>query len=253
MNGPKGGLLTRGDIAIAEEIECAKADALANKFIGKTVSIELSKQLAPLIEWVSNKLNEINRKYATNRDKKGLKSFNTGLIYCLESEDKVKHENSLDSYQLSITVLELCHLLSKRCCQYHDIEHEGLNRVTRLDFHRDYRNIGFVIFIGRGFLANQSYIFVNNRFLKESQNVLAHQLKLIPSIDGNNFRTKSTVKSRLFLDCMLQEINEENPYVFSYGNINYKGNKMPGAEGVELKSVDISEINNKFELGFNEG
>lgn len=246
VNGPKGGLLTRVDIAIDEEIKRVKAGALANKFIGKTVTIELSKQLAPLIEGVTNKLNEINRKYANNRDKKGLKSFNTGLIYCLESEDEVKHENSLDSHQLSITVLELCHLLSKGYCQYHDIEQEGLNRVTRFDFHRDYRNIGFVIFIGRGFLANQSYIFVNNRFLNESKNVLAQQLKLIPSIDGNRFRTKSTVKSRLVLDCMLQEINDDNPYVFPYGNINYKGNKMPGAEGVELESVDISEINNKF-------
>ncbi|MCF2847888.1 hypothetical protein NH514_12310 [Pseudoalteromonas sp. ACER1] len=252
VNGPKGGLLTRVDIAISEEIERSKADAFANKSIGKVVSIELSKQLTPLIEGVTNKLNEINRKYANNRDKKGLKSFNTGLIYCLESEDKVKHANCLDSHQLSITVLELCHLLSDGYCQYHDIEHKGLNRVTRFNFHKDYRNIGFVIFIGRGFLANQSYIFANNRFLNNSNNVFAQQLKMLPSIDGNSFRAKPTSKSRLVLDCMLEEINEENPHVFPYGNINYKGDKMPGVEGVELKEVDVSKIKDRFEQGLNE-
>ncbi|WP_219623690.1 hypothetical protein, partial [Vibrio parahaemolyticus] len=68
-------------------------------------------------------------------------------------------------------------------------------------------------------------------------------------VNGNGFRSTRCPKPKLLIDINLSEITEENPYVFPYGNINYKGNAMPGAD-VPLEEIELSKIHQQFNDGF---
>ena len=249
VSGPKGGLLTRTEIALDKEI----ARIQAKMSVGQTRSVELSKQVKPLIKGVKSKLIKINKKYAHNRDYNGSISSNNGIIYCMEEERVAEHHkntmHNLGAFQLSITALELLDLLSNGKCQFNDIENIGLNRPVVFDFNELYKNISFVAFVGRETLDNQSYIFVNSEFLRRSSNVLARTIKKMSCVNGNGFRSARCPKSKLLFDINLAEITKENPYVFPYGNINYKGNAMPGSD-FPLEEVDMSKIHKQFNDGF---
>ncbi|WP_041852925.1 hypothetical protein [Vibrio antiquarius] len=64
VSGPKGGLLTKTEIELDKEI----ARIQSKMSVGQTRSVELSKQVKPLIQGVKRKLIKINKKYACNRD-----------------------------------------------------------------------------------------------------------------------------------------------------------------------------------------
>lgn len=249
VSGPKGGLLTKSEIAIDKEI----ARIQSKMSVGQTRSVELSKQVKMLIEGVKSKLIKINKKYACNRDYKGSISPNNGIVYCMEEERVPEHHkntmHNLGAFQLSITTLELLDLLSSGKCQFNDIENIGLNRPVVFEFNELYKNISFIAFIGRETLENQSYIFVNREFLRCSNNIMARAIKKMPYVNGNAFRSTRCPKSKLLIDINLSVINEENPYVFPYGNIHYKGNAMPDVD-VPLEEVDLSKIYQKFNDGF---
>jgi hypothetical protein len=247
VSAPQGSLLTKVNILIDQELALAR-----KKGTGQVTTVELSKQVKPLVTGVRSKLNKINIKYAKNRDRNNLKSINTGLIFCLDSEDRKKHSNNLDAHQLSITILELCHLLSSGRCQFNDIKHIGLNRVTKFDFCKEFRYIGFIMFIGRGFLAGQSYILANNNFLRNSTNIISQKLKASLPVDGHSFRKNPTVKCRLFLDVMKREVTEDDPSFFPYGNINFKGESMPGLKDIPLQTIDTSSIERQFDEALNQ-
>lgn len=242
VNSPRGGLLTETSIALDKEI----SSALARSRSGEVVTVELTKQVKRMLNGVRSKLIGINKKYAKNRDKQGSISINTGIIYCLDSDGNSPHPNDLDAYQLSITALELCHELSGGYCQFNDIETIGLNRVTQFNFAKNFENVGFVAFVGRGSLANQSYIYVNKRFLLSSKNIFAKLLSKVTAIDGNGFRTSPTFKSRLVLDFMSEPVDLDNR-VFPFGNINFMGDVIPGLEDIPLSTCDTSSIHARFD------
>lgn len=249
VSGPKGGLLTKTEIALDKEISRVQA----NMSVGQTRSVELSKQVKPLIQGVKSKLIKINKKYAQNRDYNGSISSNNGIVYCMEGERVAEHHKNtmhdLGAFQLSITVLELLDLLSNGKCQFNDIEQIGLNRPVVFEFNELYKNISFVAFVGRGTLDNQSYIFVNSDFLRNSNNALARSISKMPCLNGNSFRSTRCPKSKLLFDINLAVITEENPHVFPYGNINYKGNTFPSVD-VPLKQVDLPSVHKQFNDGF---
>ncbi|MCG9711283.1 hypothetical protein L1D29_00420 [Shewanella insulae] len=249
VSGPKGGLLTKTEIELDKEI----ARIQSKMSVGQTRSVELSKQVKPLIQGVKSKLIKINKKYACNRDYKGSISPNNGIVYCMEEGRVPEHHkntmHNLGAFQLSITTLELLDLLSSGKCQFNDIEQLGLNRPVVFEFNELYKNISFIAFVGRETLENQSYIFVNSEFLRCSNNILAQAIKKMPYVNGNGFRSTRCPKSKLLIDINLSEITEENPYVFPYGNINYKGNAMLGAD-VPLEEIELSKIHQQFNDGF---
>ncbi|PMM06965.1 hypothetical protein BCT61_14335 [Vibrio breoganii] len=249
VSGPKGGLLTRTEIAIDKEISKVKS----NLKVGQTRSIELTKQVKPLINGVRSKLIKINKKYALNRDFKKSISENNGVVYCMEKEPVAEHHSNssedLGAFQLSLTVLELLDFLSDGKCQLSDIENSGLNRPVKFKFNEKFKNISFVCFIGRGTLSNQSYIFINSDFLDKTANSFTKSINKMNCIDGNSFRQVRCAKSRLILDINAAVINDENPYVFPYGNINYKGDSFAGSK-VPLEAVDLTDVHKQFDAGF---
>ncbi|WP_350624369.1 hypothetical protein, partial [Pseudoalteromonas sp. 24-MNA-CIBAN-0067] len=82
VSGPKGGLLTKTEIELDKEI----ARIESKMSFGQTRSVELTKQVKPLIQGVKSKLIKINKKYGCNRDYKGSISPNNGIVYCMEEE-----------------------------------------------------------------------------------------------------------------------------------------------------------------------
>lgn len=238
---PRGGLLTEAAIGLDSEIK----NALKTTSVGEVSTLELSKQVKPLTKGVRSKLIKVDKKYAKDRDKSGSKSINTGILYSLDSDGNCLHGLDLDAYQLNITALELCHELSGGHCQFTDISSSGLNRVTQFRFVDKFNHIGFVAFVGRGTLANQSYIYVNKNFLLRSTNIVARAISRLSSIDGNSFRSSPTYKSELVLDLMPEVLNDDSK-IYPFGNINFMGDVWPGLEDIPLTPTNSDDIHTRF-------
>lgn len=239
INEPNGTLFLESEVEIAQKIKNAY-DSLENKNADKR-SIILNPSELPVGEWVFNQIKNKYDSYCLNRKgkKKGGKSKNAGLIFCMHDErtdrNTLNCPVNLSHLQQEVLLCESIYKLSGGKLNYHHVREKYRNKFLAFKFTKEYENLSFICVVGRESNIDNDYIILNEDWLKNSDNILAKHVKKFPVGNGNVLFENNLKQPLIELEVESKVIDDNNPYVYPYGNVEYQGGEYQGIKLTPIK------------------
>lgn len=231
INEPNGTLFAENNIGIAQQISSAIDELKETK---KDVSVHINPENMPVGEWITSQLRTKYNSYCLNRKgkSKGGKSRNAGIIFCMHDERTEKNKNTctvnLSELQQKVLLSELCFQLSGNKLSFSDIEISYRNRFLSFKFCEKFELLSFVCIVGRESNINNDYIFINDKWLKNSTNIIAKFVRGFPVGNGNILFKNGLVNPDLIsLEIDLHNVSETDIF-YPYGKPDFQGTEYMG-------------------------
>lgn len=231
INEPNGTLFAEKNIGIAQHISSALEELKETK---EKTSIHINPENMPIGDWITSQLRSKYNSYCLNRKgkNKGGKSRNAGIIFCMHDERTEKNRNTctvnLSELQQKVLLSELCFQLSGKKLSFGDIETSYRNKFLSFKFCDQFELLSFVCIVGRESNINNDYIFINDKWLKNSTNVIAKFVRGFPVGNGNILFKNGLVKpDGIFLELDLHNISKTDTF-YPYGKPDFQGTEYYG-------------------------